>query len=191
MSIFSRRGKAEIFEQAVSEYERGIYLMCLRMMGNREDAQDCAQEALLSAYHAFDRFRGEAQIKTWLYRIAYHTCIDALRRRRGVVSLDAMRDNGFDVAERHMLQPESAAERSELRAQLMQALAHLPEDQRAVLILRDFQDTAYDEISRILDLPEGTVKSRLSRAREKVKNFLKNGEQNACECVQEDERRPK
>ncbi len=191
MSIFSRKEKAELFEQAVSAHERGIYLLCLRMMGSREDAQDCAQEALLNAYRAFDRFRGESGMKTWLYRIAYNTCIDALRRRRGVVSLDSMRENGFDIAEQHMPQPEAAAEQGEMRARLTQAIKRLPEDQRAVLILRDFQDTAYEEISAILGLPEGTVKSRLSRAREKVKNYMKNGEQNTRGRVQENEGRQK
>ena len=105
MSLFHPRSRAEQFEAMAAEYERPIYLLCLRMMGNREDAQDCAQEALLRAFRAFDRFRDGASPKTWLYRIAYNTCIDELRRRRGVVSLDTLREGGFDV-------PDATAERA-------------------------------------------------------------------------------
>ena len=83
MSLLNRRSKAERFEAAVMQHERGIYLLCLRMMGRREDAEDCAQEALLNAYRSYDSFRGEADIKTWLYRIASNTCMSALRKRRG------------------------------------------------------------------------------------------------------------
>ena len=91
MSLFHPSSRAEQFDPMAAEYDRHIYLLCLRMMGNREDAQDCAQEALLRAFRAFDRFRDGASPKTWLYRIAYNTCIDELRRRRGVVSLDTLR----------------------------------------------------------------------------------------------------
>ena len=105
MSLFHPRSRTEQFEAMAAEYERPIYLLCLRMMGNREDAQDCAQEALLRAFRAFDRFRDGASPKTWLYRIAYNTCIDELRRRRGVVSLDTLREGGFDV-------PDATAERA-------------------------------------------------------------------------------
>ena len=191
MSLFHRPGKAERFEVLAAQHERMIYLLCLRMMGNEMDAQDCAQEALLSAYRGFGAFRGEADAKTWLYRIAYNTCLDALRRRREHVSLDALREAGADFAAPGEAQPEAAADKNELRRQIKAALAELPEDQRAVMILRDFQDTSYEEIACILKISAGTVKSRLSRAREKVKNYLKNAEQNGDSCVQRNEGRQK
>lgn len=191
MSLFHPRSRAEQFETMAAEYERPIYLLCLRMMGNREDAQDCAQEALLRAFRAFDRFRDDASPKTWLYRIAYNTCIDELRRRRGVVSLDTLREGGFDV-------PDAAAERAyeqlehKERCELVkQAMEQLPEDQRAALVLREFQQLSYEEIADTLQQPEGTIKSRINRAREKVKNFVKQAEQNGRPSVKENEGRQK
>ena len=191
MNLFHLRSRAEQFETMAAEYERPIYLLCLRMMGNREDAQDCAQEALLRAFRAFDRFRDDASPKTWLYRIAYNTCIDELRRRRGVVSLDTLREGGFDV-------PDGAAERAyeqlehrERYELVRQAVDQLPEDQRAALVLRDFQQLSYEEIAAALQQPEGTIKSRINRAREKVKNYVKQAELNGRPSVKKNEGRQK
>ena len=191
MNLFHLRSRAEQFERMAAEYERPIYLLCLRMMGNREDAQDCAQEALLRAFRAFDRFRNDASPKTWLYRIAYNTCIDELRRRRGVVSLDTLREGGFDV-------PDGAAERAyeqlehrERYELVRQAVDQLPEDQRAALVLRDFQQLSYEEIAAALQQPEGTIKSRINRAREKVKNYVKQAELNGHPSVKKNEGRQK
>lgn len=191
MSLFHSHSRAEQFERMAAEYERPIYLLCLRMMGNREDAQDCAQEALLRAFRAFDRFRDDASPKTWLYRIAYNTCIDELRRRRGVVSLDTLREGGFDV-------PDGAAERAyeqlehrERYELVKQAVEQLPEDQRAALVLRDFQQLSYEEIAAALQQPEGTIKSRINRAREKVKNYVKQAELNGRPSVKKNEGRQK
>lgn len=191
MSILGFRSRAEHFERAVAEYERPIYLLCLRMMGNHEDAQDCAQEAMLNAYRAFDRYRGDKNIKSWLYRIAYNTCIDELRRRRGVVSLDVLREEGFDQADERMPQPEGAAEKEELRAQIRVAVDLLPAEQRAVVVMRDFQDMSYEEIAEALQLPEGTVKSRIKRAREKIKKVFEKMELSAVSTVQHSEGRQK
>lgn len=191
MSLFHHRSKAEQFETMAAEYERPIYLLCLRMMGSHEDAQDCAQEALLRAFRAFDHFRQEASPKTWLYRIAYNTCIDELRRRRGVVSLDSLRDDGFDVADEKATNAYERLAQQERYALLQSAVEKLPEDQRAVLILRDFQQLSYDEMAETLKQPVGTIKSRLNRAREKVKKLIEQAEQNAAASVQRNEGRQK
>ena len=180
MSLFHPRSRAEQFEAMAAEYERPIYLLCLRMMGNREDAQDCAQEALLRAFRAFDRFRDGASPKTWLYRIAYNTCIDELRRRRGVDVPDATAERAYEQLEHK--------ERCEL---VKQAMEQLPEDQRAALVLREFQQLSYEEIANALQQPEGTIKSRINRAREKVKNFVRQAEQNGRPSVKENEGRQK
>lgn len=191
MSLFHHRSKAEQFETMAAEYERPIYLLCLRMMGSHEDAQDCAQEALLRAFRAFDHFRYEASPKTWLYRIAYNTCIDELRRRRGVVSLDSLRDDGFDVPDEKATNAYEKLAQQERYALLQSAVDKLPEDQRAVLILRDFQQLSYDEMAETLKQPVGTIKSRLNRAREKVKKLIEQAEQNAAASVQRNEGRQK
>lgn len=191
MSLFHRKSKAERFEELASQHERMLYLLCLRMTGCREDAQDCAQEALLRAYRAFDGFRGQSSARTWLYRVAYNTCLDFLRRRREEYSLDALREAGLELPDNNMPRPGEALEREDMRRQIEYALTLLPEDQRAVLVLRDFQQLPYDEIAAVLDISEGTVKSRLSRAREKVKNILIKLEQNDDTCVKVDEGRQK
>ena len=191
MSLFHRKSQAERFEEMAREHERMLYLLCLRMTGHPQDAQDCAQEALLRAYRAFDTFRGQSSAKTWLYRIAYNACVDFLRRRKNEASLDALREEGFDPSDTRQPMPGAELERRELRRQIEDAVLQLPEDQRAVMILRDFQQMPYDEIARVLDVNEGTVKSRLSRAREKVKNILISGEQNAFARVQQSEGRQK
>ena len=191
MSLFHPRSRAEQFEAMAAEYERPIYLQCLRMMGNREDAQDCAQEALLRAFRAFDRFRDDASPKTWLYRIAYNTCIDELRRRRGVVSLDTLREGGFDVPDAKAERAYEQLEHKERCELVKQAMEQLPEDQRAALVLREFQQLSYEEIANALQQPEGTIKSRINRAREKVKNFVKQAEQNGRPSVKENEGRQK
>ncbi|MBQ9197063.1 MAG: sigma-70 family RNA polymerase sigma factor [Clostridia bacterium] len=190
MSIFQRRDAGD-FEALIMRHERMIYLLCLRMTGNAADAQDCAQEAFLNAYRAYGNFRKRASEKTWLYRIAYNACLDLLRRQKNDASLEALRENGFDPADNLQPQPGAAMERDELRRQIGIALMQLPEDQRAVMILRDFQQMPYDEIARVLEVSEGTVKSRLSRAREKVKNILIAMEQNEFSGVQISEGRQK
>lgn len=172
MSLFGKFSKAEAFENVAAEHERAVYLYCLRLMGNREDALDCAQEAMLNAYRAFDRFRGEAHVKTWFLRIAHNTCMDQLRKRRNIVSLDAMRDEGFDPADQHSLSPYARLAQKERQQLLKNAVDQLPDDQRAVLVLRDFEDISYEEIGSMLSLPLGTVKSRIKRAREKIKKIL-------------------
>ena len=172
MSLFGHKSKAELFEKLAAQHERAVYLLCLRMMGSREDALDCAQEAMLNAYRAFDRFHGDNQGKTWFLRIAHNVCIDQLRKRKNVVSLDSLREEGFDPADQHTLSPYAQLEQKERRDMLRAAVDELPEEQKAVMVLRDFQDLSYEEIGEALRIPLGTVKSRLKRAREKIKQIL-------------------
>ena len=172
MSLFGRKGKAEAFEELAALHERAVYLLCLRMMGNREDALDCAQEAMLNAYRAFDRFQGDNQGKSWFLCIAHHVCIDSLRKRRNIISLDTLREEGFDPADAKQLSPYARLEQKERMALLQQAVQELPEEQKSVVVLRDLQDLSYDEIGEVLGIPLGTVKSRLKRAREKIKQIL-------------------
>ena len=172
MSLFGKKSKAERFEELAALHEKAVYLLCLRMMGSREDALDCAQEAMLNAYRAFDRLDADSQGKAWFLRIAHNVCIDQLRKRMQVISLDSLREEGFDPADQNQLSPYAQLEKKERLALLQEAVADLPQEQRAVMVLRDFQDLSYEEISEALQLPLGTVKSRLKRAREKIKQIL-------------------
>ena len=174
LKLFSKKQSAEHFERLAAEHERKVYAACYHMMGNQEDAMDCAQETMLRAFRAFDSFRRDAQFSTWITRIAMNVCVDALRKRREVYSLDSMReDNGFDVKDDS---PGTYArlEEKERKRLLKEGLALLPAEMRQMIILRDVQGMSYDEVASALDLPLGTVKSRISRAREKLSSFLRN-----------------
>lgn len=170
---FSQKKRKSDFEALAAENERRVYAVCFHMMGNREDAQDCAQETMLRAFRGFDAYRRDASFSTWITRIALNVCVDALRKRRQVVSLDELKDEkGWDM-------PDSAPgayarlEQKERMALLREAMQALPPDMRQMIVLRDMQGMSYDEIAQTLALPLGTVKSRVSRAREKLGALLK------------------
>ncbi len=169
----AKRGDAAAFEALVSPYERMMYLTCMKLMGNEQDARDCAQEAMIRAYRAMGTYRNEAKLETWLYRIAYNICLDALRRkkRRQAESLEALSENGFMPEDKGQT-PYSVLEQKERMAALKKGLNMLPEDMRTVLLLSQVEDMSYDKISEITDTPVGTVKSRINRARTKLKEIL-------------------
>ena len=170
--LFNKNKKTEEFERLAGENERQVYAVCFHMMGSREDAQDCAQEAMLRAYRAFDSFRRDASFATWITRIAMNVCTDALRKRRQVVSLDAIREEqGFDPPDPGPGAYAHLEEKERMRI-LRAGIDKLPEDMRQMIVLRDMRGMNYDEIGETLDLPLGTVKSRLNRAREKLSQLL-------------------
>ena len=171
--LFSRKQNAEQFERLAGENERQVYAVCFHMMGSREDAQDCAQETMLRAFRAFDTFRRDAAFATWITRIAMNVCTDALRKRRPVASLEQMREEkGLDVPDEAPAAYARLEEKERLRT-LREALNQLPEEVRQMIVLRDLRGKSYDDIALALDIPLGTVKSRVSRAREKLSALLK------------------
>ena len=150
-----------------------MYAVALRMCGNREDAQDCLQEAMLRVYRAIGGFKGQSSFSTWVYRITMNTCLDELRRKknRQNTSLDNLLDMGWSPADESNA-PEKQAMRSELRRNLNRAIQELPEEMRSAVVLRDIQGFSYDEIARMLEINVGTIKSRISRGREKLREKL-------------------
>lgn len=166
--LFSKKQETEQFERLAGESERQVYAVCWHMMGNRLDAEDCAQETMLRAFKAFGSFRRDASFSTWITRIAMNVCTDALRKRRPNTSLDAMRDEtNFDVPDTAPTAYAQLEQKERIRL-LREGLDQLPEDMRKMIILRDMRGMSYDDISQTLDIPLGTVKSRVSRAREKL-----------------------
>ena len=166
--LFSKKQETEQFERLAGESERQVYAVCRHMMGNPQDAEDCAQETMLRAYKAFGSFRRDASFSTWITRIAMNVCTDALRRRRPAASLDAMREEtNFDVPDTAPTAYAQLEQKERMRL-LREGLNELPEDMRKVIVLRDMRGMSYDDISQTLDLPLGTVKSRVNRAREKL-----------------------
>lgn len=167
------KGDVQAFEELMQSHESRIYAIALRMMGNREDAQDCAQEAMVRIYRAMGSFKGQSALATWIYRITMNTCLDELRRRkaRKVTSLDSLVDTGWSPTDTGDT-PEEHGLRVEKQNALNQAIQSLPDDMRAAIILRDVKGYAYDEIASILDANVGTIKSRISRGREKLREIL-------------------
>lgn len=175
------RGDHAAFEWLVEQYQTPVYRLCLRMTNNPEDAADLTQESFLKAWKNLESFHFESAFSTWLYRLSTNTCLDFLRqlKRRPTVSLVTEDDEGdeqvMDVAD-PTPGPEEQVLNTLDREQLSAAMARLPEEQRQLLILRAVNGLSYGEIAQILGVKEGTIKSRLARARENLrKKLLQNG----------------
>lgn len=173
----AQAGSLGAFNDLVGAYESRVYNLCYRMLGAAEPAADATQDTFLSAYQALGRFRG-GSFKSWLLRIATNACYDQLRRRqrRPTVSLDQLMDDeehpiDFPSGDRES-DPEDRALQNELSLEIQRALRGLPEDQRMALTLADIQGLSYDEIAEITQTSLGTVKSRISRARFKMRDSL-------------------
>lgn len=168
-----RRGDPRAFEELVIAYQHRVFGVALRMLRNRAEAEEVAQEVFLRVHRALDDFRGEAKLSTWLYAIASRLCLNRLAsgERR-------MAREGEEVLDRLAADADPAAhvERGELEAALQRAIDELPEERRIVVVLRDLEGLAYEEIAAALELPLNTVRSRLHRARmdlkEKLERFL-------------------
>ncbi|MBQ7896217.1 MAG: sigma-70 family RNA polymerase sigma factor [Oscillospiraceae bacterium] len=173
-------GDINAYEQLVTQYEKSVYNLALRMTDNPEDAADMAQEAFIKAYNSLSSFRGDSKFSVWLYRIVSNVCLDFLRKqsRRPSVSLSVEDDDGEDVqldVPDDSMSPELQLERKLTRESVREGLKQLPEDYRQILLLRELQGLSYDEIAETLEIGVGTVKSRIFRAREKLCAFLLKG----------------
>lgn len=161
------------FEELIRQYEKKVYTLCFRMCGNSEDAEEAAQDAFLALWRGIDRFRQESSLSTWIYRLATNACIDTLRRRKkqsGSVSLDD--EELFVDAVDTSPQPQETVEHRETQKLLQVGLSALPEEYRKVLILREIEGLSYTEIAESASIELGTVKSRISRGRSLLRNFL-------------------
>jgi len=157
-----QRGNRDAFEELVRRYQDRVYRFILRMVGSREEALELTQDTLLKAFQNLRQWRPEALFRTWLFQIASNTAIDSLRRRKHMEYLpidvnDELVDPGAG--------PERLLQLSQRCRNLEEALAKLPHDFRQTLLLREFEDMPYSEIALALGINEGTVKSRLARAR--------------------------
>ncbi|GGS58393.1 RNA polymerase sigma factor SigM [Streptomyces cinerochromogenes] len=166
------KGDPEAFGEIVRRHRDRLWAVALRTLGDREEAADAVQDALVSAYRAAHTFRGQSAVTTWLHRITVNACLDRARKAA------SRKTAPVDDTERleQLLEPyESAsepAERNDVHRQLLEALGTLPPEQRAALILVDMQGYPVAEAARILDVPTGTVKSRCARGRAKLLPLL-------------------
>lgn len=171
----AREGDQYAFEQLIGLYEKRVFALTRRMCRNPADAEEAAQEAFLSAWQGLKFFRGESSFSTWLYRLASNACVDLMRKegRHQAAAGPSLNDEEVVLElPDEAPTPHALAERAELREQIEEGLAALPEEYREVLVLREIYQQSYDEISEILSLDLGTVKSRISRGRKKLRKFL-------------------
>jgi RNA polymerase sigma-70 factor (ECF subfamily) len=161
-----RQGEREAFDRLVERYQRDVYRLCYRYVNNHQDANDMAQEAFLKAYRALSKFRGDSAFSTWLYRIAVNTCLNfrSARRLPQEELPEHLADGAAGVADRLQADERSARVRA--------AVAHLPEKQRATLILKVYHDLTHEEVARVLGASVGTVKANLFHALGNLRKLL-------------------
>jgi len=172
----------DAFNKLVLKYNDMVFNLCFRMMGDYDEANDCAQDAFLKVYHNLHKFKQKSAFSTWLYRIAVNTCKNSLASSHSRISKRMFRLNGnssdkdktdnIDIQDSSM-SPDRLYERSEDEKKIQDALDSLPSEFKVLVILKDIEGRSYDEISEITGIKAGTVKSRLSRARQQLRDILR------------------
>jgi RNA polymerase sigma-70 factor (ECF subfamily) len=174
----AKKGDIEAFEQLIEGCQKKVFNIAFRMLGNYDDASELAQEVFLKAYKSIKNFKGDSLFNTWIYKVTTNACLDEIRKRKNkkVVSLDEDVEIGGNEIKRQIKDdspgPELAAEDNELKRAVKDSINMLSEEYRTVIVLRDIQGFSYEEIANIIKCPEGTVKSRINRARQALKKIL-------------------
>ena len=176
------RGDRDALAPLVERHYRRLYRIALGYLRQREDALDVVQEAFVKVHKSLDSFKADATFYTWLYRITVNVCIDVIRRRGAMRSDSVEFDEriGHDLAEANLgavssqlgSNPEKSVLQRELGEKIQEALEQIPEKHRAILLLRELDGLSYEELAQALEIPKGTVMSRLFHARAKVQKLL-------------------
>ena len=171
-------GDIEAFETLIQSHQKKGYNIALRMTKNPDDAQELSQDAFVRAFTSIGKFRGDSSFSTWMYRITINVCTDFLRKRNKTVSLSIEQGAAVGEDERPLqIQedgpgPEELSEKKQLKDLVRDAMDSLSEEHREVLVLRDLMDMPYRDIANTLNVNEGTIKSRINRARENLKKII-------------------
>ena len=176
-------GDTKAFETLVLTYQKKVYNIAFRMTGNQEDAFDLSQEAFIKAYKSLSGFKMESKFSTWIYSIISNLCIDFCRKRKRLseVPLSYGEDNkDAEISDERFL-PEKEFERAEMREIIEESLSSLSLEHRQIFTMRDIEGLSYQDISDALDIEVGTVKSRISRAREQLRKIIA-GHGNLSSC---------
>jgi RNA polymerase sigma-70 factor (ECF subfamily) len=177
-----REGDQRAFKLLVERYERKVFAVAYGMLKDKEESRDVAQESFIKVYKYLDHFKGDSSFYTWLYRITVNICIDVLRKRNALkgeqvefdetVEMDSAEANIGALGSQLGTNPQRSILRKELAAKIDEALQAVPEKHRAILLLREVEGMSYDDLARTLEIPKGTVMSRLFHARAKVQKIL-------------------
>ena len=169
----AQRGDPEAFEQLITPLEQLIWRICWHYTGNRESAEDCGQETMIRIWRSLDSYRGDCALESWVYRIAANCCMDYLRKKKRdkSVSMEPMQEQGFDPADPSPGTEEQVVAADEQK-RLREAITMLPEDQREALIMTQLEKVPYEEAAKLLGVSEGTIKSRVNRAKARLKEIL-------------------
>ena len=169
----AQSGDPEAFERLMEPLEQLVWRVCWHYTGNREAAEDCGQEAMIRIWRNLANYRGECALESWVYRIAANCCMDWLRKKKRdqSVSMEPMVEQGFDPAD-DAPGTEAQVVAKDERQRLREAIALLPDDQREALILTQLEKVPYEEAAKLLGVSEGTIKSRVNRAKARLKEIL-------------------
>ncbi|PLS10383.1 RNA polymerase sigma factor SigW [Neobacillus cucumis] len=172
------KGDQDAFGEIVEIYKNSVYQLCYRMLGNRHEAEDIAQEAFLRAYVNIKSFNQDLKFSTWLFRIATNLCIDRIRKKKPDYYLDAEVAGTEGLTMYSQISsdtplPENEVESLELQETVQKEISKLPEKYRSPIVLKYMEDMSLNEISEILELPLGTVKTRIHRGREALRQQLR------------------
>ena len=169
----AQHGDPEAFEQLITPLEQLIWRICWHYTGNRESAEDCGQETMIRIWRSLDSYRGDCALESWVYRIAANCCMDYLRKKKRdkSVSMEPMQEQGFDPADPSPGTEEQVVAADEQK-RLREAITLLPEDQREALIMTQLEKVPYEETAKLLGVSEGTIKSRVNRAKARLKEIL-------------------
>jgi RNA polymerase sigma-70 factor (ECF subfamily) len=173
----ARAGDERAFRTLLEKYERAVFSICLRMVRNREEATDLAQESFIKTFGSLDRYNPEYAFSSWLFKITSNLCIDHLRKRRITTFAmdDPVESEKGEFTRQYVAPdppPDETFSRNEKMQKLEKGIAALPEHYRIMLVLRHQEDLSYEEIAESLAIPLGTVKARIHRAREMLKTIL-------------------
>ncbi|TWD89760.1 RNA polymerase sigma (SigW) subunit [Neobacillus bataviensis] len=172
------KGDQNAFGEIVEIYKNSVFQLCYRMLGNRHEAEDIAQEAFIRAYVNIQSFKQDKKFSTWLFRIATNLCIDRIRKKKPDYYLDAEVAGTEGLTMYSQISsdsplPESEVESLELQETVQKEILKLPEKYRSAIVLKYMEDMSLNEISEILNLPLGTVKTRIHRGREALRQQLR------------------
>jgi RNA polymerase sigma-70 factor (ECF subfamily) len=165
-----KNGDLSAFEEIIRKYQNRIYNLCRYMLQDPEDAQDAAQDVFLKSYRGLKSFRPNSLLYTWIYRIAVTTCLDYRRKSRRKAFRNEPLPEDLASGEHS---PHQLYESRKITESVQMALQKLPEKLRAAIVLREIEELSYEEIAEVLHTSVGTVKSRISRAREQLRHLLK------------------